>query len=341
MRAHFDRTRAALAALGLSLVPLGGPARSSGVEPAREAAGETRPAGQAWLIGEPDETFLFRERARATAGGPTPDGPRWTCVESERAVPRDLWVTGLQVLPAAGRAARYARVEVLSPPRPVRKHAATRVMEALAPWTRARKPPPPRWEYLAGYLPGEGPRTYGEGVARRLPKGSRLRIAGPAGPSEAGSVTTLGLSLADGPTPSVAEAVYVPARAVDGTPAGKVTWLAELPAAGDAHLRSLNPPAHRPGTSFDAVAVHPDGTEEALVQVRPGAGDRRASHVFDPPRALPGGTRIRATWGVDGAFDASDRGDAPETGDPHGEPDEPTPMLAVEWIRPREAAPAR
>ncbi len=293
-----------------------------------------------WMIGEPDLTFAFPEPRRLPAEGVV----EWDHVEAGEVVPRDLWISELQVLPSDPAIVHHASAEFQPPAPEDHLGAAQSVMATLTPWTK-RKPRerPDRWQYLFGYLPGETPRIYGGGVARFLPKGSRIRFGMHYTPNgrPAEDVTALGVVVAENEAPYIAETMYMHSKDVDIPPHSTAEFSADMRVPYDVVLYALTPHMHLRGRTFTAEAHFPDGTERLLLRIPEWDQNWQNSYLFAEELALPAGTTIHMA----GTYDNTAAN--PNNPDPNqhvvlGQQIwEEMLTMAVEWIRPREEALAK
>jgi mono/diheme cytochrome c family protein len=279
-----------------------------------------------WRIGAPDLVFRMKEPYLVPAEGLVPQ--RYFEVTPE--VAEDLWIQRLEVRPEARQVVHHVTVSYQAPLAPRRA-----LRNALLPLADS---PNEGWTFLFGYLPGKGPRSYPDGIARFLPKGSRLRFDMHYTPNGTAveDQTSFGIVLADRPPELVAESrnfwnldVSIPPMAKD------VTFVKEYPLQHDVLLRSLTPHMHLRGKSMVAELFRPDGTHERLLDIPAWDQDWQFNHVFREPRFAPGGSRVRVTATYDNS---------------PGNPANPDPSawvvdgplttdemmsLVVEWIRPR------
>jgi mono/diheme cytochrome c family protein len=290
-----------------------------------------------WMIGEPDLTFAFPAPRQIPAEGTV----EWLHVEAAEVVPRDLWVSQLQVLPSDPGVVHHASAEYQPPLPEDRLGRARSLMGTLTPWTRRKTPErADRWQYLFGYLPGETPRIYGGGVARFLPKGSRIRFGMHYTPSgrAAEDVTALGVVLGESQAPYLAETMYMHSKDVDIPPHSTAEFSADMRVPYDVVLYALTPHMHLRGRTFTAEARFPDGTERLLIRIPEWDQDWQNSYLFAEELALPAGTTIHMV----GTYDNT----AANPNNP--DPDQHVVLgqqiweemltMAVEWIRPREEA---
>jgi peroxiredoxin/mono/diheme cytochrome c family protein len=281
-----------------------------------------------WRIGEPDLVLQMKEPFTVPAEAPV--GQRYFEVAPE--VPEDLWIQRLEIRPGAREVVHHVTVSY-RPPEEARFEEELR--RALLPWSR---PSNDGWVFLFGYLPGKGPRSYPEGIARFLPKGARLRFDMHYTPNGKAVVdrTRLGLVLAAEPPELVAESrnfwnqdLSIPPLEPDAV------FTREYPIQHDVLLRSLTPHMHLRGKSMVAELLAPDGETSRLIEIPAWDQDWQFNYVFREPRAVAAGSRVRVTASYDNS---------------PGNPSNPDPSawvkdgplttdemmsLIVEWIRPR------
>jgi mono/diheme cytochrome c family protein len=283
---------------------------------------------EGWLIGEPDETFQLAEEQRLPAEGTV----NLRMLVADRVVPRDMWIERLQILPTDPEVVHHATVEFLPPPSYGLGNRDT-LVAALAPWT----PEPNEWQYLFGYLPGKGPRSYEEDVARFIPKGSLLRFGMHYTPKGEATVdrTRLGLVATEVETPFVAETHYMNNWKIAIPPGEQREYTAELDVPHPVRLRSITPHMHLRGRTFVADLLRPDGSEERLIHIPEWDQDWQISYVFADEPEVPAGSLIRITGAYDNSADNLDNPD-PSKWVRFGQQtwDEMLTM-AVEWVRPR------
>lgn len=283
-----------------------------------------------WRIGEPDLVFRMKAPFEVPAEGVVTT--RYFEVEPE--VPEDLWIQRLEVRPEARSVVHHVTVSYQLPPgagaTPERE-----LRHRLLPWSRSAND---AWVFLFGYLPGKGPRTYPDGIARFLPKGARLRFDMHYTPNGKAVMdrTSIGLVLAKGPPVLVAESRNLWNKDVDIPPmAPDVRFTREYPIQHDVLLRSLTPHMHLRGKSMVAELLRPDGSPEELIDVPAWDQDWQFNYVFREARFAPAGSRVRVTATYDnspGNPANPDPGarvtDGPQTTDE-------MMSLVIEWLRPR------
>ena len=240
-----------------------------------------------WLIGEPDIVFRLDAEREIPAEGTI----QWDPIPGDRVAPEDLWIERIQVLPTDPGVVHHVLM-FFQPPADYALDGRSRVMGRLAPFER---PPQPTWQFLAGHVPGSGPRIFEEGMARFIPKGSRLRFDMHYTPN--GKATTdrtqLGLVLADEPPALVSRMRAVQNFRLLIPPHGKVDYVGELTFPEEVLVRSINPHMHLRGTEFLAHVIYPDGREEEMIHLPVWDPDWQLSYYFAEPPILPAGSKIR------------------------------------------------
>jgi peroxiredoxin len=154
-----------------------------------------------------------------------------------------------------------------------------------------------RIDFLAAYAPGMPPRVLPEGLARYVPKGSRLKFQihyTPRGVPQTDR-SEIGLVFAD-PKSIRKEMTAVAAINTDlRIPPGAADFPAEAEHRFDQDtlLYSLLPHMHLRGKSFRFEAVFPGGRREVLLDVPRYEFDWQNVYVLSQPKLLPEGTVIR------------------------------------------------
>jgi mono/diheme cytochrome c family protein len=309
----------------LAWVDAGGPAGDPADAPPRIEWPE------GWLIGEPDETFQLIGPQSLPAEGTI----KLRMVFADRVVPRDMWVKQLQILPGDPEVVHHASVE-FEPPPTYGMGGRDTLVATLAPWTQQ----PQGWQYLFGYLPGKGPRAYEEGVARFLPKGSRLRFGMHYTPKGEASVdlTQLGLVIADEEARFAAETRYMNNWKLAIPPGEKRMFTAELDVPHDVKLRSITPHMHLRGRTFVGDLIRPDGSEERLIRIPEWDQDWQISYVFAEQPVVPAGSLIRITGWYDNTAENLDNPDPTQFVRFGQQTWDEMLTMAVEWVRPMDEA---
>jgi len=288
-----------------------------------------------WSIGEPDLVFQLEREAEIPAEG-TVD---FRYFAADREVPEDLWIEAMQVLPTDPEVVHHVTV-MFQPPRAAVEATRAELRAALLPWT---KRPMDGWQFLFPYLPGNGPRVHPAGIARFVPKGSRLRFDmhyTPKG-TPTRDRTRFGVVLADEPPELLDESRNVRQLDLALPPGAKdVAVRQEYTFRHDVVLQSLTPHMHLRGAAFRVELERPDGAREELLRLLTWDPGWQYTYVFADPPGVPAGTRLSVT----GWYDNS--ADNPWNPDPsqwvHDGPQVWDEMLSlvIEWVRPRPQDPA-
>jgi mono/diheme cytochrome c family protein len=297
-------------------------------DPSEAPLAYTYPDG--WRIGEPDLVFRMKDAFEVPAEGLVTT----RYFEVEPAVPEDLWIRALEVRPEARSVVHHVTVSYQVPAGTGAGPERT-LRRRLLPWSRSANE---GWVFLFGYLPGKGPRTYPDGIARFVPKGAKLRfdMHYTANGKATLDRTSLGVVFADEPPALVAESRNFWNVDIDIPPmTPSVTFTREYPIQHDVLLRSLTPHMHLRGKSMVAELFRPDGSREELIDVPAWDQDWQFNYVFREPRFAPAGSRVRVTATYDNSPgnpanpDPTARVlDGPQTTDE-------MMSLVLEWIRPR------
>ena len=285
---------------------------------------------EGWVIGQPDFVFQLEEEKEIPADGVI----EWDPIAADVVVPHDMWVQKLQVLPTDPEVVHHATVTFL-PPKDYGKTTLDALMARLVPWTKRYE----GWQFLFGYLPGKGPRAYADGVARFLPKGSRIKFDMHYTPKgvETRDRTRLGVVLAEEAPAFAAQTrmirnwnVRIPPHAKD------VQFSQTFTLPNDVLLRSLVPHMHYRGHIFHADLLLPDGSEKPLIRIPEWNPDWQFSYVFREPPYAPEGSRIRITGWIDNTADNPFNPDPDQWVDDGPQIWDEMLMMATEWVRPRQ-----
>jgi mono/diheme cytochrome c family protein len=260
-----------------------------------------------WVIGEPDVIFRLKEVKSLPAEGEV----QWDPLDADRVVEEDLWIKALQIRPTDPTVVHHVLM-FFQPPKTYGVSEGDQLMGALAPWSRKPAPGP---RFLAGMVPGSGARVMPDGVARFVPKGSRLVFDMHYTPSGRATTdrTMLGLVLADEPPEFISQLRAIQTFKINIEPGEKVTLNARGKLHHDVLVRSLNPHMHYRGTSFLAEVIYPDGREETLIDLPVWDPDWQLSYYFADERLLPAGSRILLTGTFDNSADNPNNPDSEQT----------------------------
>ncbi len=163
------------------------------------------------------------------------------------------------------------------------------------------------FHFLAGFAPGTRPFLFPDGMAKKIPAGSKIIFQmhyTPCG-SEQEDLSSVGLIFADPETVTHQVATT-----------NAATHLFEIPPHAHNHkveawrkfhrdtlVLSLFPHMHLRGKSFRYEAVYPDGTTEILLDVPKYDFNWQNHFIFSEPKLMPKGTKMFCTAHFDNSED--------------------------------------
>ncbi|MEM1249826.1 MAG: hypothetical protein AAGK22_25855 [Acidobacteriota bacterium] len=267
------------------------------------AAPEAPTFESGWTIGEPDLVITMDEEVVVAPEGDLP----YHDYIVDPGFTEDVWVKAAQARPGNPAVVHHIIVGFLIEDPLARRRLAK---QGLGSRTQGN---------LGGYVPGDEPLVLGDGLARRIPAGSKIYFQmhyTPTGQPETDR-SSLGLVLADGPPEHVVHTgiasspfIHIPAGAKSKSLSADVTF------ERDAVLLSMRPHMHLRGKEFEYRATFPDGTEETLLLVDDYDFGWQTRYVLAEPRKLPAGTKLTVT----GTWDNSE-----------ANPNNPDPTRTVSW----------
>ncbi len=221
---------------------------------------------EGWLIGEPDLILPMPHPYLVPAEG---------IVEQQDfdtpEVPEDMWVSRIQVLPAAVQVVHHVIVLIHVPGRDV--------------------------EHFTSYLPGCAPLVHDDSVAHFLPKGARFRFRIHYTPNGVpiSDVTSIGFVRARRPPDFIAVSRSMRNYDVFLPPGGQASFTATYETPWRVMVRSLTPHMHLRGQAFCFEAILPDGSLEVLLRLD--TWDMNWQYTYDLRewRSFPKGTRFVST----------------------------------------------
>ena len=158
--------------------------------------------------------------------------------------------------------------------------------------------------FLASYVPGLRAAPYPEGMAKRIPAGSRLifQIHYTPNGSKTQDLSKVGFLFAD-PAKVKFEVRTTSAANRRGVviPPGDGNFKVEASRAltADAQLLAFMPHMHVRGKAFEYEAILPDGTKETLLDVPHYDFNWQTAYRFTEPKKFPAGTKIHAVAAYD------------------------------------------
>ena len=269
---------------------------------------------EGWVIPKPDLVIPISEEQVISAGGPD----EYVKIIVDPGIAKDIWVKGVELRPGNRRVVHHAHVFLLRPdPPPVRgvqpespfvRSDTLQVISPDAPvindgcahpsggYMIGREHGDSR-TLLASFVPGMSPEVWPEGVAKKIPAGSKLmfdihysKVTG----KEERDRTSVGLVFASGKPKLEAERLEasnfyfeIPA----GAESHEVTACVTAPK--DIMLLSLLGHMHYRGKAFRFEATLPDGSKRVLLNVPHYNFDWQEMYRLEEPMRLPKGTVLR------------------------------------------------
>jgi peroxiredoxin len=236
---------------------------------------------EGWRIPKPDLVLEMPNEVVVPAEGSMP----YVNILIDPKLTKDVWVKASQVRPGNPSVLHHLVVTVIPP-------GGKEVDEAGG-------------DFLAAYAPGMPPRVLPDGVARRVPAGSRLKFQVHYTPRGTRQVdrSRIGLAFAD---PSTVHKDLKSGMALDfrlRIPPGATNYISKADFRFDqaGELYSLMPHMHLRGKSMTFVAEYPGGRREILLDVPRYEFDWQNLYVLAEPKPMPEGTIIHC----EGHFDNS------------------------------------
>ncbi len=229
---------------------------------------------EGWEIGTPDAVISMPKEVDVPATGVMP----YLNFTVPTGFAEDRWVTKAEVRPSDPRVVHHVLVYVKLPGKEIYQMDGS---------TSA----------FAGWVPGDMPFEHPPGMAVRIPKDAQLQFEVHYTPNGTATKdrTSLGLVFAKEP-PERESRMNIFAKLGIRIPAGSPHHREEsvLPFRQDVRILSLLPHMHVRGKSWRYEAVFPDGRTETLLNVPRWDFNWQSVYRFDPPVALPQGSKIRA-----------------------------------------------
>ncbi len=247
-----------------------------------------------WQIPQPDLILEMPREVEIPAEGSMP----YQLVEIDPKLTRDVWIRASEVRPGNPSVVHHVVVYVLPP-------GVEKIDEAGG-------------DFLAAYAPGMPPRALPDGVAKRIPAGSKLMLQlhyTPRGTKQVDR-SRIGLVFAD---PKAVHKELMSGMALNlrlQIPPGATDYVsrADFRFSRPSKLLALLPHMHLRGKSMRFVARYPDGRHEVLLDVPRYEFDWQNLYALDQPKPMPEGTILH----TEAHFDNSDEN-----------PNNPDPRRAV------------
>ncbi len=236
-----------------------------------------------WVIGTPDLVIELPKEEAVPASG-TVDY-RYQTVDP--GFTEDVWIQAAEAQPGNAEVVHHVIAYIIAPG----KRVFDRDGETAI---------------LVGWAPGDMPSQYDEGIARRVPAGSKIRFELHYTPN--------GEATVDRSRIGIVFAKQQPAREIHTNimwqrelriPSG-APWHAETSTyqfRDDARILSLMPHMHLRGTAARYVLELPDGTSETLLSVPNYDFNWQSVYRFKEPLSVPKGARLTVTGVWDNSED--------------------------------------
>ncbi len=248
--------------------------------------------GKEWELGQPDLILQPGEETKIAAEGD--DETR--CFTLPTGLKQDRFVNAIDFQPGAGPVVHSAWFAIERTPR-------SRVVKTAR---RINNNCPSNLEAIGQWVPGQSANRLPNGVARKLPAGSRivLKIRYRKNGEAATDRSRLGLYFAKEPVGKSVRHVTINAPATVIPPNAenhriKTSYTITEPAEVVA-IRPLLFPFVK---SIEATAYRPDGAVEVLIWAKDYRFDWQPAYFFKKPVALPKGARIEITAYFDNSDD--------------------------------------
>ncbi len=262
-------------------------------DPAKLPSPRTFPEG--WSIGTPDIVFEIPQPNEVPAVGVVD----YVIVGVPSNFSRDMWVQAAEIRPDVRSVVHHVIVYVQAPGGNGRGRGS--------------------FEHLAAYVPGDVPTSYPDGIAKKVPAGSKLifQIHYTPDGTPRTDRSKIGLVFARAPVKHQAHTRPIEQRRFE-IPAGADNHEVKSSETfrSDIHLYSLSPHMHLRGKDFKYTATYPDGRSEVLLSVPAYDFGWQSAFVLAETKPIPKGTRIDCVAHFDNSAN---------------NPSNPDPAQAVRW----------
>jgi peroxiredoxin len=238
---------------------------------------------EGWQIPRPDLVLDMPREIEIPAEGSMP----YELVEIDPKITHDVWVRASQVRPGNPAVVHHVVVFVLPP-------GVEKIDEAGG-------------DFLAAYAPGMPARVLPDGVAKRIPAGSKIVLQLHYTPRGTRQVdrSRIGLLFAD---PATVHKELMSGMALNfhlQIPPGMSDYVsrADFRFSQPSLLLSLLPHMHLRGKSMKFVAEYPDGRREVILDVPRYEFDWQNLYVLDQPKPMPEGTILHTEARFDNSAD--------------------------------------
>jgi mono/diheme cytochrome c family protein len=247
-----------------------------------------------WLIGRPDAVYSFPKPIAVRAEGTMP----YQIVEVPSNLTEDRWVQAIEVRPGARQVVHHVLVQLITPTPTLSNPIDSGI------------------GFFGIYVPGNSTLVYPEGLAKKIPAGSRIRFQMHYTPNgrAVNDTTQVAFRWASKPPkyevkvhPIVSLSLNIPPGADNHPERGFVTVPANV------KVLSYLPHMHLRGKAARYELVHRDGTRETLLDVPRYDFNWQLLYKYGEARPMPQGSRIEFTAWYDNSTKNPHNPDATRT----------------------------
>jgi peroxiredoxin len=270
-----------------------------------------------WIIGKPDKVLTMNQEFQVPAQAPK-GGIPYQYIFAGEAFAEDTWVTAAEIRPSARAVLHHVIAFILRPGQKVGmlKGQFDTVGEVFGAMLLTPRDFP---QQLAGFVPGSQAWVTQPGMAKKIPKGSRIVFELHYTPNGKActDLTKIGLQFSKGKPKeeifvelAINEMFTIPAKKADH----KV--VAEYKFKNDFCMTTMFPHMHLRGKSFEYKLFTPDGKEEILLNVPHYDFNWQQGYDLVTPKVIPKKSKLVCT----AVFDNSEKN-----------PFNPDPTKVVKW----------
>jgi hypothetical protein len=248
---------------------------------------------EAWSIGKPDVVFEVSRPIEVPSVGVVD----YVHVTVPTNFTKDMWIQAAEIIPDVRSVVHHVVVYVDSP---------TKLLRG-------------RPEHLAAYVPGDVPTLYPDGIAKKIPAGSKLIFQIHYTPDGTARLdrSKIGLVFAKAPVEHVAHTRFIENKKFEIPPgADNHEVTSTMTATSPFQIYSFSPHMHLRGKDFKFTATYPDGRSEVLLSVPAYDFGWQSAYVLPKPKPIPKGTRIDCVAHFDNSAN---------------NPSNPNPAKLVKW----------
>lgn len=238
---------------------------------------------QGWSMGEPDKIIYMADK-EYTVKADVEDQYQFFTIDPE--LKEDVWAEAVE--PRAGNPAVVHHIIVMAVPP---KEGLRGGLDGGSGW-------------LSAMAPGRPADVFGDGKAKLIKAGSKIIFQMHYHKEKGVEMkdrSMVGLRLAKSPVDQVVSNVGLSYRGIDIQPGETKSLTVEREFQQDVHFLTVMPHMHLRGRSMRVTAFYPGGKEETLLNVPAYDFNWQTTYLFQDPKAIPAGTRVR----VDSVYDNS------------------------------------